>query len=1092
MSKKKNDETRHVPALLPPGGIDLLGKRSGYVIGSRGQALMRFETDKHMVTIANTGGGKGRSVIIPNLLTHNGSAISVEIGGASFKNSVNYRKHVLQQDIHVIDPLHATTKASAQFNVLDTVDPEGVSFVGDMSTIAASILKDSDGDKPQDPYWKHAPRSLLLSLLIYVKTSPSVADEDRHIPYLADIISSYPSPRWHEVMEEMAMDTGKFRAQLNETGNYFYKKETQNTDSITSSVSASLGFAKDPAIRNMLKKSSFNLADLRRNNTTIYIIMPEIEQYTTNAALLRLLLERAFASCPNKGDAGKDFAQHDRVLFLLDEFTQLGKLDIVDMGMQTARQKGITLWTVFQDIGRLEKLYGKEIAGSFLGAAGCVQIFDIGDERTKEYVSQRVGKQIAYIPSVQHGVNWSDSRQESWNETISHGSNHSTTKGTTTGKTESWNETITTGTSNAHGHTNTQGWSDTSSRWSSAMLPYPGAQLTWWEKMQQPSGSGPNRQFGRNSSISESRTVTDSYSKAAANGGSRSDSTQSGTTTGTSTQNAQQNGGGTGHQSGGQYTISYQPQILPRLEPADVELYLGTDNQQIVFLRDGKRVQNFIDFRANWDQIPLLYSHARGPDHIAMPYPQVLPPLLNIAPLDAPTAGMLRDKASEKVSWPARPEWPQIATTCTAQHNFDKNLQPAWWQSLMPAIVRDHIQSTTTQKEIKALACAQKAEDSQFLTDCQNLSAKITAYAQAVENGESILSRRTIQIQRRAGALEREFKNLIIFSSKLDQFRFILSDDHKAGQKLQTETEEYKKSMDTMLEIKKRWTDMSMPARPEALPNKRRALLSDKDVQNLLQTTIHKIPHNICSAAKYSPPDGDYKLPAPYVFDMDGTLRNVQCKVTDRKTDQIYTIAFGKIRMQGSLLSAILGRIGDLFLNKIPERVCETARPLLWGHAGIHLSHYLSHHNQNKAAWAKTCNTLPAKWEARCVKAREQEKFLDDLEEYLNQSALQMAKDRENLEKCYNALCAVNATLDYRRRDTFNKLANWNRWDEATQSLHTIDLPTASRTIDAPIGNDNAPHPTKVKRQRAPKIDMAALANSSYSSSRSPRNPEMK
>ena len=102
----------------------------------------------------------------------------------------------------------------------------------------------------------------------------------------------------------------------------------------------------------MLKTSSFNLNDLRNEKISIYVVMPGTEYFSSNAAFLRSFLDMAFLTIPNSGDGGKNYTHNDRILFLLDEFTQLGRLDCVDDGMQTARQKGIVLHSLFQDIGR--------------------------------------------------------------------------------------------------------------------------------------------------------------------------------------------------------------------------------------------------------------------------------------------------------------------------------------------------------------------------------------------------------------------------------------------------------------------------------------------------------------------------------------------------------------------------------------------------------------------------------------------------------------------------------------------------------------------------------------------------------------------
>ena len=77
---------------LPPGGSDLIKdiKDTGYCIGARGKALLRLDTDRHFITMASTGSGKGRSVVIPNLLQHTGLILLTSL--KSLPKAINVAK----------------------------------------------------------------------------------------------------------------------------------------------------------------------------------------------------------------------------------------------------------------------------------------------------------------------------------------------------------------------------------------------------------------------------------------------------------------------------------------------------------------------------------------------------------------------------------------------------------------------------------------------------------------------------------------------------------------------------------------------------------------------------------------------------------------------------------------------------------------------------------------------------------------------------------------------------------------------------------------------------------------------------------------
>jgi len=52
-----------------------------------------------------------------------------------------------------------------------------------------------------------------------------------------------------------------------------------NTDGIISSIQSAMSFAYDPAIAAISRDSSFKLSDLRNSKSTIYVVMPEAEDY---------------------------------------------------------------------------------------------------------------------------------------------------------------------------------------------------------------------------------------------------------------------------------------------------------------------------------------------------------------------------------------------------------------------------------------------------------------------------------------------------------------------------------------------------------------------------------------------------------------------------------------------------------------------------------------------------------------------------------------------------------------------------------------------------------------------------------------------
>src|SRR3546814_8365524 len=87
---------------------------------------------------------------------------------------------------------------------------------------------------------------------------------------------------------------------------------------------------------------------------------------------LRLLIAQALT------DMARSAVKPARpVLFLLDEFAALGRIEPVERAMGLMAGYGLQLWPILQDMPQLRALYG-ERAGTFLSNAGVLQ--EIGRE----------------------------------------------------------------------------------------------------------------------------------------------------------------------------------------------------------------------------------------------------------------------------------------------------------------------------------------------------------------------------------------------------------------------------------------------------------------------------------------------------------------------------------------------------------------------------------------------------------------------------------------------------------------------------------------------------------------------------------------
>jgi type IV secretion system protein VirD4 len=79
------------------------------------------------------------------------------------------------------------------------------------------------------------------------------------------------------------------------------------------------------------------------------------------------------------------------ILFLLDEFPRLGKIEGITDGLATLRGKNITMCVIVQSLAQLDLMYGKEARQVIADNCQYKAVLNATDAETQEYFSRIVG-----------------------------------------------------------------------------------------------------------------------------------------------------------------------------------------------------------------------------------------------------------------------------------------------------------------------------------------------------------------------------------------------------------------------------------------------------------------------------------------------------------------------------------------------------------------------------------------------------------------------------------------------------------------------------------------------------------------------------
>lgn len=338
--------------------------------------------DRHIITIAGSRSGKGRSGIVPNLITYPGSVLAIDPKGDLAALTADWRKERMGQKVVVLDPFVAaggvTARHGGGFNPLTILKLRSETLLEDAGLIADALIVSRS---ERDPHWDESAKQFLEGVILHVGTWPDYVEKD-----LNNLATVY-----NILME----DVGSLRAGMKENpianfavttlASQFFDKPERERESVMSNLRRHIRFLGYGQIQRVLRAHSFDLSQLKTEPTTVYLSLPAMRMGSC-AGWLRLFVNLTLAAL----EAEKQKPEYP-VLMLLDEFAALGYMKTLEDAAGQIAGLGCKLWPILQDIGQLMALYGNRWE-TFMGNAGVMNFFGNADLQTLGWISSRLGE----------------------------------------------------------------------------------------------------------------------------------------------------------------------------------------------------------------------------------------------------------------------------------------------------------------------------------------------------------------------------------------------------------------------------------------------------------------------------------------------------------------------------------------------------------------------------------------------------------------------------------------------------------------------------------------------------------------------------
>ncbi|MBM1691151.1 type IV secretory system conjugative DNA transfer family protein [Sulfitobacter geojensis] len=356
---------------------------TGFILGKLGspKSRARYITSKvfpHALIVAPTGRGKTSGFVIPNLLTWQGSAVTLDVKGECFEATARHR--AAQGDkVYRFAPTDWEGKRTHRYNPLlriyELKDPARQQM--ELQLLATLFLQ-SDNDRVQGLLKGGIDLFVAAGLLAFQRKKPNLGEIYRIAASGGNKQKEYVA-RAHEIDNKAAKLI-------------FTRLASTNNDTLTSYVSllmtSGLDQWQNPAIDEATQVSDFDFRTIRKKPFTVYLVVQPL-MVKPLAPLIRLFFSDLLSAMQEK-EPGKD--EPWPVMIMLDEFNRLGKMPIVVESIETLRTYRGHLAVVTQTIPALDEIYGENTRRALQGNAGVKLYLTPSDEKTVEELSKAVGK----------------------------------------------------------------------------------------------------------------------------------------------------------------------------------------------------------------------------------------------------------------------------------------------------------------------------------------------------------------------------------------------------------------------------------------------------------------------------------------------------------------------------------------------------------------------------------------------------------------------------------------------------------------------------------------------------------------------------
>jgi type IV secretion system protein VirD4 len=383
---------------------------TGVIVGKYNGNIVRLPGQQFVILAAPTRSGKGVGVVIPNLLDYQESMVVLDIKQENYELTSGWRKSQ-GQEVFLFNPF-AEDRRSHRWNPLTYVSRDAAFRVSDLMSIAAMLYPDGSDDQK---FWVSQARNTFMAFALYLfenwEDEQSIGFPGGSPPTIGAIyrISSGDGSELRPYLQKLSQK--KFLSGNARTAFANLLSQADETfASILGTFKEPLNAWINPILDAVTSADDFLLTDVRKKKMTIYIgIQPN------KLAESRLIVNLFFSQLINlntKELPKSNPALKYQCLLLMDEFTSIGKVDIISSAVSYMAGYNIRLLPIIQSMAQLDATYGKDVSRTIITNHALQIIYAPREQQDANDYSEMLGYTTVRKENVTRGREYSRSESE--------------------------------------------------------------------------------------------------------------------------------------------------------------------------------------------------------------------------------------------------------------------------------------------------------------------------------------------------------------------------------------------------------------------------------------------------------------------------------------------------------------------------------------------------------------------------------------------------------------------------------------------------------------------------------------------------------